>query len=307
MAAMTDFTKRLKIATGFLIFFVLLVISTVGWDADHTNLIILVMSLLLAHKYSYRAVLVWLSFLLFLIIYDTIPAFPNYTFSDVHILEPYNLELYLFGITDGAKEVVPNEWFITRTNDFLSLIAGFSYILWMPLPMIYAVYLFRKDKENLFLFGSVFLLTCIIGMIGYYIYPAAPPWYYINHGVGTDFTISGSEGLLSEFDRIIGSPVFNSIYAKGGNVFCAIPSLHCAYPVVCFLVARRMRKKWHMVIFTLWAFGTWFAAVYSQHHYIIDVILGVLCAILSYWLVQKALKLESVKKLQKSYVLELSS
>ena len=264
------------------------------------------MGLIVIHNHTYRSVLVLLSFLLFLIIYDTLPAFPNYTFNEVHILELYNLELSLFGINDGGRLIVPCEWFITRTNDVLSLIAGSCYILWMPLPMIYAGYLFFRDKSSLFIFGSSFLLTCILGMIGYYIYPAAPPWYYINHGLGTDFTIPGSEGLLSEFDRIVGAPIFHAIYAKGGNVFCAVPSLHCAYPVVCFLSAMKMKNRALMGIFALWALGTWFGAVYSQHHYLIDVILGVLCAILSFFTIQWLLGKKFFRKWKEMYVAELS-
>lgn len=303
---MSDFFKRLTVATVFAVLFAVLTISTVGWDSDHTNLVILVTGMLLLHRYTYRIVFVLCSFLLFYVIYDTLPAVPNYTVNDVHILEPYNIELALFGIEEGGRRVVPSEWFITRTHDALSIVAGLSYILWLPLPMMYAAYLFFKDKKMLFIFGSSFLLTCIIGMIGYYIYPAAPPWYYINYGVGTDFTIPGSEGLLSEFDRIVGAPIFNSIYAKGGNVFCAIPSLHCAYPALCLLVAWQMKNRWHMLIFSFWALGTWFAAVYSQHHYIIDAILGVFCTVLAFGIVNRLIKASAFKKLQKSYIAQIT-
>ncbi len=302
---MSEFFKRLNVAAVFAVLFALLVVMTVGWDTDNTALLILVTGLLLSHRYTYRVVYVFYSFLLFYVIYDVLPALPNYTINDVHILEPYNIELALFGIQDAGKTVVPSEWFITRTNDVLSIIAGISYILWMPLPMIYAAYLFFKDKKMLFIFGTSFLLTCLIGMIGYYIYPAAPPWYYINYGVGTDFTIAGSEGLLSEFDRLIGVPIFNNIYAKGGNVFCAIPSLHCAYPVICILVAWQMRHKWHVMLFSLWALGTWFAAVYSQHHYIIDAILGIFCAVLAFLIVKTLIKNSTFKKFQQSYIAQL--
>jgi inositol phosphorylceramide synthase catalytic subunit len=304
---MEDFIKRFKIAIGFFLLYGSLVLLTVGWRSDHTIIISVVCGLILLHNYSYKTVLVLSSFLAFLIIYDTLPAFPNHTFSKVHILEPYHIELALFGVDDHGQRVVLNEWFATRTNDVLSLIAGFSYILWMPLPMMYAGYLFFKNKGLLFDFGMTFLLTCIIGMIGYYIYPAAPPWYYINHGVGTDFTIPGSEGLLSEFDRIVGMPIFNGIYAKGANVFCAIPSLHCSYPVVCMMTAWKIKNRWHITIFALWALGTWFAAVYSQHHYVIDVILGVICALIAGSIINYISTGNFYKMLRRGYLNELGA
>ncbi len=283
---MKDFKKRATVAAIFAIVYGLFVFTVVGWRADHTIIVSFVSGLLLLHRYSYRVPFILFGFLLFLIIYDALPALPNYTVNKVHIIEPYNLELQLFGIQDGDQRVVPSEWFATRLHDVLSLIAGFSYVLWMPLPIAYAIFLYFRDHRLMIDFNTLFLVVCIIGMIGYYIYPAAPPWYYINHGVGTDFTIPGSEGMLADFDRIVGAPVFNGIYAKGANVFCAIPSLHCAYPVVCFLIALERKVHWQTALFGLWALGTWFAAVYSQHHYVIDVILGVLCAILSYGLLR---------------------
>ncbi len=304
---MEDIIKRLKVALAFSVAYAFIILVSVGWRQDHTIILSFVVLLLLIHKYSYRAVLVLIGFLLWLIFYDTIPAIPNYTVNPVHIVEPYNLELRLFGIKDDGTTVIPSVWFASRTNDLLSLIAGFSYILWMPLPMIYTGHLFFSNKRLAVDFSLAFFLTCFIGIIGYYVYPAAPPWYYLSYGEGTDFTIPGSEGLLSEFDRIVGSPIFKGIYAKGGNVFCAIPSLHCAYPVLCFLFAFFRKKKMEMIVFTLWALGTWFAAVYSQHHYVLDVILGISCAIMAYFLYYAAAKTNRFSRLMDRYIAEIES
>jgi len=206
--------------------------------------------------------------------------------SPVHVLEPYNIELSLFGIMDNGKMVVPCEWFIDRTSDGLSLFAGFSYLMWMPAPMTFALYLLAKKKGAVIDFTYGFLLTNFIGYIVYYSYPAAPPWYYINYGNATDFSIPGSEGLLSEFDRLIGTPIFHGIYAKNANVFAAIPSLHSAYPVISLLAAIKNKERYWIPFFCVLAIGTWFAAVYSQHHYIIDVILGIFCALTAYGFMQ---------------------
>lgn len=135
-------------------------------------------------------------------------------------------------------------------------------------------------------FSYAFLLTNFIGFIIYYLYPAAPPWYYINYGDATDFTIPGSEGLLAHFDEIIGYPLFNSMYAKNANVFAAIPSLHAAYPVIGLLFALKYKHKLFVGFFSTLTFGIWFAAVYSQHHYVIDLILGLFCALGGFYLMK---------------------
>jgi len=269
-----DLKKRLLIATLFAICFSILFGVFVGWRQDHTILLILIVVLVLLHRKSYGAVLAFSGIILFWISYESLTLYPNYLVSKVHVLEPYNWELSWFGIMDNGRLVIPCEWFATRTNDVLSFIAGFSYLLWIPAPMAYASYLLFKDKSALFEFTFGFLTICLFGFVFYYSYPAAPPWYYLENGNGTDFTIPGSEGLLSEFDRLVGSPIFKGIYAKGGNVFCAIPSLHSAYPVLCLLAALRRKTYVMTSIFFIWGLGTWFAAVYSQHHYVVAHLLG---------------------------------
>ncbi len=279
--------RRIVIAFAFAAIYLVMILCFIGWREDHLVMILLVVGLLVAHKVTYKIVITLSAFAFFWISYDFLRIYPNYMLSPVHIFEPYNLELRLFGILDAGKLVVPCEWFITRTSDVLSIIAGASYLMWMPAPMSYALYLLVKKPDAVIDFTYGFLLTNLIGFVIYYSYPAAPPWYYINFGGGTDFTIPGSEGLLSEFDRLVGVPIFNGIYAKNANVFAAIPSLHSSYPVIGFLSAFRYRQKYWMYFFGILALGTWFAAVYSQHHYIIDVILGVLCAVIAFGVIKK--------------------
>ncbi len=275
---------RFTIALVFAIVYVILIAGFVGWRSDHWVMLGLVVGLLIMHKETYKIVLTLSGFAIFWILYDTLRLFPNYMFNTVHILEPYQWELSWFGVWDGDEKVVLSEWFTTRTSDILSVIAGVSYLLWMPAPMAYAIYLRYTDARRMVDFSYGFLLACIIGFVLYYLYPAAPPWYYIEYGVGTDFTVPGSEGLLADFDRIVGVPIFNGIYAKNGNVFCAIPSLHSAYPALCFLMTFRQRQYVLGGIFVIWGFGVWFAAVYSQHHYVIDVLLGIICAVMAHYL-----------------------
>ena len=51
-------------------------------------------------------------------------------------------------------------------------------------------------------------------------------------------------------------------------------------------------KKCHPAIITIFAVlmcGIWFTAVYSSHHYIIDVLLGITCALLGILFFEKGL------------------
>jgi hypothetical protein len=150
----------------------------------------------------------------------------------------------------------------------------------VPVPLIFAGYLFFKDKEQFMYFSWTFLLTNIIGFIIYYCYPAAPPWYVQQHGFSFQPGTPGSPAGLSRFDNYFGIRLFKSLYERGSNVFAAMPSLHSSYPLLVLYYGVRNRMGWINLIFALITIGIWFAAVYTSHHYILDVIAGIVCALL---------------------------
>ena len=77
-----------------------------------------------------------------------------------------------------------------------------------------------------------------------------------------------------------GLGIFNALYARNANVFAAMPSLHSAYTFVAFIYAMRSRSPliWKIILGVA-TLGIWFTAVYSSHHYILDVMGGICTAI----------------------------
>ena len=80
------------------------------------------------------------------------------------------------------------------------------------------------------------------------------------------------------------------MYGRNANVFAAVPSLHSAYMVVtvCYAILAKS-NKFLIALFVFIMFGIWFTAVYSSHHYLIDVMLGICCALLGFFLFEKGL------------------
>jgi len=304
---MKDFAGRLQFIGIFSLLYFLLFYFVVGWRVDHTYFLLLVGGLSAIHRYGYYAVLALTGVIAWTILYDAMTFLPNYEVNKVHIKDLYDLELTLFGVMEDGRCISLCEWFESRTTTFLSLFCGTSYLLWIPAPMAFCLYIVWRDKSKVVYFAYAYLLTNVIGIIVYYLFPAAPPWYYLNHGAVFDSSVIGSEALLSEFDRLTGTQIFHGIYTKGTNVFGAIPSLHAAYPLLCLLYAWRFRYRGFMIFFAIMSVGTWIGAVYSQHHYVIDVVLGILCAILSYFLMTWIEKTRYFKNLKAWYEVQLSA
>lgn len=259
--------------------YVIWLISFVGMRVDHVYFITFFWGMYLIHPISRKLILSVVFFLLFWIIYDSMRVYPNYLFNDVHIIQPYEIEKSLFGFLCIDELLIPNEFFHRFPHPTFDLISGIFYLTWVPLPVLYGIFLFQKDRPMLLKFSFTFLLANLFGFVVYYMYPAAPPWYYIAYGNVENFNIPGNAANLTRFDNMIGSPIFQNMYNKNANVFAAIPSLHAAYPIILFYFGLKKRYKIASIIFFLDILGIWFAAVYSLHHYIIDLILGGICAI----------------------------
>lgn len=247
--------------------------------------LILFFCLLLALPRTRRFGLAMLPWLVFGCCYDWMRVLPNYAVAPVDVGGIYEAERHLFGISVGGALLTPCEWFALHTSPLADLLAGVCYLCWVPVPVAFALWLFFSGERGLAVrFSTAFLLVNLVGFCGYYIHPAAPPWYVVAHGFDVVFGTGGSTAGLARFDALVGLPVFRSIYVNNSNVFAAVPSLHAAYLLVSAAYAAvwarrggRSRRVVAVVMAALCA-GIWWTAVYTSHHYVIDVLLGIATA-----------------------------
>lgn len=255
----------------------------VGLRLEHTFFYILIVGLYMARPDTKRFVIAFSAFIAYWLIYDSMRVLPNYEVNPVHIEEPYLLELQMFGTAGpDLQPISPNEYFRDHGSPELDVISGLFYLGWVPIPLLFAFWLYRTRKPLFVRFSYAFLFTNILGFIIYYLYPAAPPWYIEQHGFEVKHGTPGNAAGLLNFDALLGINLFAGMYQKNANVFAAIPSLHAAYPVLCFLYGRRMRSWSLDILFLVFVGGIWFAAVYTRHHYIIDVLAGGVTAVVGY-------------------------
>ena len=258
---------------------------------EHLLIVSIFLILFFAGKSTRKLAVGLLPFFIFGISYDWMRVYPNYEVNPIDVRNLYDLEKFLFGIEENGTLLIPCEYFALHHSVIADILAGFFYLCWVPVPIAFGLWLYLKKDRRLYLrFSIVFLLVNLIGFAGYYIHPAAPPWYAINYGFEAILNTPGNTAALGRFDELVGLPIFDSLYSRNSNVFAAIPSLHAAYMVVAFYYA--LVKKCHPAIITIFAVlmcGIWFTAVYSSHHYIIDVLLGITCALLGILFFEKGL------------------
>ncbi len=262
----------------------------VGFKTDQLFLIALFNILFFASAVTRKFIIAFSIFVVYWIIFDWMKAFPNYQYNQVSIAELYNAERALFGFTADGNFVTPNEYFGLHRSSFADLATGIFYLCWVPVPLAFAGVMFFKNRKIFFEFAFSFFLVNLIGFVGYYIYPAAPPWYVAEHGFDFIANTPGNAAALSRFDALTGVPVFAGIYSKSSNVFAAMPSLHAAYMLIATYYAVKAKLGWWILLFACITIGIWFSAVYTNHHYILDVLAGIACAVVGTFLFQVMLR-----------------
>ena len=285
------FTKKNILAVAFgALAYLLTSFFLIGFKVEQVFLILLFCLAYFTSAISRKFILGFSAFIVFWIVFDYMKAFPNYTVSRVHIGDLYQLEKNVFGIKQGNILLTPNEYWRQNQQPFLDALAGFFYLCWVPVPLFFTGYLFFTRREESARFSLTFLWVNILGFFIYYIYPAAPPWYVQHFGTVFYANTPGSEAGLQGFDNLFQVKIFQSMYAKSSNVFAAMPSLHAAYPAIVLYYGIRNKLGKVNIAFAIIMAGIWFSAVYTSHHYIMDILAGVACAIIGIvsfnWLMQ---------------------
>ncbi|MFT3827551.1 MAG: phosphatase PAP2 family protein [Chitinophagaceae bacterium] len=285
------FTKKdLLLTTAVSIAYLLLSALLIGFKPDQVFLVVIFNALYYISPGTRAFITGFSIFIIYWIIYDYMKAFPNYRYSTVHIGDLYNAEKSIFGIHYNGELLTPNEWWLHHTSSFLDVLTGLFYLCWVPVPLLFATFLFFRNRRMFYLFCLTFLFVNLLGFVVYYIYPAAPPWYVQEHGFDFIPGTPGNTAGLHRFDDYFGVSIFRSLYAKGSNVFAAMPSLHSAYPAIVLYYGIKSRLGWFNIVFATITVGIWFAAVYTSHHYVLDVLAGIATAAIGIFLFEKIVK-----------------
>lgn len=292
---MTKFTlptrRELLISLAILALWLFVTVAFVGFRSEHILLCAAFLLLFIPYQGSRKLVVALLPFFIFGISYDWMNLLPNYEVNPVDVEGLYTTEKRLFGITVAEGTVMtPNEYFALHHCSAMDFMSGIFYLCWVPLPIIFGIWLYFKGERRAYLhFAIVFLLVNLIGFAFYYIHPAAPPWYVAMHGMEAIPGTPGEVAGLGRFDEMTGLNIFHLLYSRNANVFAALPSLHSAYTLVALIYAIRFKAPslW-IILLAVVTLGIWLTAVYSSHHYIIDVMCGIICALVGSLLFETA-------------------
>ncbi len=160
--------------------------------------------------------------------------------------------------------------------DFIFYLA---YMLHFVLPLVLAVFVWKMREKEYWRYVTTYVSVSFAGFLTFLAFPAAPPWMASDRGI-----IEPIVRISSNVWYALGIHDFPSVYNKiSPNPVAAMPSLHAAYSLLFALFITKLfdsRWRWLAWIYPLLI---WVGTVYQGEHYTIDVIVGVVYALLAYW------------------------
>jgi membrane-associated phospholipid phosphatase len=169
---------------------------------------------------------------------------------------------------------LPAQWVIDFANQ-IYLNAQFSvaigFLLWL--------YLFRN--ESFYFVRNMFVVAMGIALVGYTLYPTAPPRMFPEYGFVDTLNAYSDVGHDSSLAKIFINP------------YAAVPSMHCAFAMMIggtgVMVCRHTISK---ALWAAWPLLVSWVTIVTANHYWVDAVLGwgvALSAVLvAQWLLARA-------------------
>ncbi|KAK3346757.1 hypothetical protein B0T25DRAFT_461311 [Lasiosphaeria hispida] len=133
-------------------------------------------------------------------------------------------------------------------------------------------------------FARAFGYMCLLGVTIQLIFPCTPPWYEKAHGLEpAHYGMEGSPAGLARIDELFGADMYTTSFTTAPVPFGAFPSLHAGNAVVEALFMQYCFPRFR-TFFILYVGWIWWATMYLNHHYAIDLVGGALIAAVAYYI-----------------------
>ncbi len=208
-------------------------------------------------------------------------------------LNPYLYDNILVGWDKAIFGSDPTAMLSFMHNPYLTEFLQICYVMFFFLPIFHGIELyFRNKSKELKDLTSQIIFGFLLSYLLYFFMPA----------IGPRFSIYNFATINSEIPGVFVTDFLRHFVNTGGGVPDGVanpadyvnrdcmPSGHTMLTLINMLLALKFRSKLRYII---WIIGTGliFSTIYMRYHYGVDVIAGIVCAVISYKLEPQVRKL----------------
>jgi hypothetical protein len=132
------------------------------------------------------------------------------------------------------------------------------------------LFIYARRNDSYYFVRNAFLVAMVIGLIGYVVFPTAPPRLMPEWGFADS---------VREFTHVTADTGASSQLV---NLYAAVPSIHvCFAALIGASMLRLSRHRGSRILWSVYPLWVTFVVVATGNHYLLDAALGVLAAVLS--------------------------
>jgi hypothetical protein len=218
----------------------------------------------------------WLPIALLLVVYNISRGYADDLFSP-HVTELIDADEVMFGWFTGGQ--VPTTWLqehlyrpgVVQWWEVVVTLIYVSHFLTVPTV---AVILWVRSRAQWARFIRRWFTLCVFGLITYFLYPAAPPWWAYKYGFLSEHVDRISTTGWDAIGLHGAGNTLNALQVEASNPVAAMPSLHTAWAMmaVAFFLPMVRRRWWPLLLG--YPLAMTFTLVYTGEHYVVDVLVG---------------------------------
>ena len=132
------------------------------------------------------------------------------------------------------------------------------------------VFIYVRRNDSFYFVRNVVIVSMAIALVGYWLYPTAPPRLMPEWGFTDTVSqlVTGGKGWSD-----------NTPAGAFVNTYAAVPSMHICFALIIGVsMSRLVRRRWMRIAWLVYPLLVTFVVVATANHFFIDVFLGALTA-----------------------------
>ena len=193
-------------------------------------------------------------------------------FSDAMRIIDVERTLHVFIEPSVQAWALNNHWLMDGLD--WTYLNGHFVVTLAVLAFIYA-----RRNDSFYFVRNMFMIAMGLALIGYWLYPTAPP------------RLMPEWGFTDAVSQFLGRGYVDSGPTKAFiNFYAAVPSMHVCFAVIVgWSMARLVRRRPAKLVWSMYPLFVTFVVIATANHYLTDVFLGALTAGASALLAQRLL------------------
>jgi len=152
--------------------------------------------------------------------------------------------------------LLPVNWLMDFANQ-VYMNSQFAVVL----SFFFWLYFFRN--ESFYFVRNMFAVSMGIALVGYLLYPTAPPRLYPEYGF---------VDTINDFSSVNHDSALAKLFI---NPYAAVPSMHCAFALMIGATGFKICRHWApKVLWAAWPLLVAWVVVVTGNHYWVDIVLG---------------------------------